>query len=347
MNDSFLAKLISLREEDFLTVSFGYLLQQDKQFKSDYLAMLGIKNASTCRVTLQPRYGLRYEDRPDIEIRGRDLIVFQENKVQSMESRDQLARYARRLKARVEKRKVLVYMSKRYPESRLLEASYGEEVTPLFLQWERVALLLQNSRGSDEKVKWLRQELYAFLKEKNMIPPSALRTETLNKYWPVFEPQRTTLSSLVVRAAQDLENNCGHKGYRCAVDISSIDSGVHLYVVPTKGKLAKYFSGYNGYIWIGGGVYFDADGKEAYVYFGLGWTRDYTDRIAKTAARYLASKGFMQDDEKYDGWYSYIPLKSLTGKAKTFEGQTKAFSKWIAEKSDITLKSFAIIQNGF
>src|SRR5690349_20865713 len=109
------SRLPSLREEDFLTVTFGHLLQEDKRLKSDYLRFLGVPNPNKCLVKIHRQYGAAFEDRPDMEISGPDTIAFQENKIHSLESRNQLERYAKRLNNRREKYKLLVYMSKRFP----------------------------------------------------------------------------------------------------------------------------------------------------------------------------------------------------------------------------------------
>ena len=194
MSDFLFGKLVSLREEDFLTVSFGYLLQKDTTLKSDYLRLLGIRNTKKCKITLQPRYGARLEDRPDMEIRGPDIIVFQENKVQSTESRRQLKRYAKRLNSYAEKRRLLVYMTKDYAESRLWQDKEKYPVDSIFLRWEQIAPLLKRGKHFPGNYAWLRQEVYNFLEERNMIPSKPLNVNTINRYWHVFEPERRNVS---------------------------------------------------------------------------------------------------------------------------------------------------------
>jgi hypothetical protein len=67
-------------------------------------------------------------------MRRHDTLIFQENKIQSTEERNQLKRYASRLKEAPEKNKLLVYMSKYWAEPRLREAAYGVPIK--FMRWD-------------------------------------------------------------------------------------------------------------------------------------------------------------------------------------------------------------------
>ena len=153
------------------------------------------------------------------------------------------------------------------------------------------------------------------------------------------------MTKLLKESVQAITKQHGTKGYRCVLDVSTEESGALLYICPTKGRMADKFSGANGYIWILSGVYFEPEDKQAYVYSGIGWTKDYTDRIAKSAIGLLKRNGFTNDEEdKYDEWTAYAPLKSVIGRSKDFRRQADGFSTWVLDKSNIALKSFESIR---
>ena len=334
--ESILSKLVSLREEDFLTAVFACLLDRDRKFRIDYLRALGVKNIHGLKVAIQRSYGENNEDRPDLEMRGHNTLIFQENKIQSTEERNQLKRYASRLKKAPEKNKRLVYMSKYLAEPRLREEKYGVPVK--FMRWDEVGRILSAKISAHDRNKWLRTELLSFLKEREMIQPPALNLTKLNHHWRVFEPQRKSLGRMIEETEARIEDDLGSSGYRCRVR----EEGLALYVSRTKGKLARLMG--SQYIWIVSGVEFIDDDESFYAYSGIGWVRSYSERISSQARRLLESKSFKRDDGQYDGYYVEKDLRRIIGKSKDFQAQCEAFSKWIIAGTRISQRAIAIIE---
>ena len=183
--ESFFSRLVSLREEDFLTRLLEYLFNTESAFRSAYLKRLGFSKARRFRAEAQRSYGVFQEDKPDLTIKGPHTLIFQENKIDAPEGRKQLQRYAKRLASRTTKRKLLVCLARNPPRN----AKPIYQVKFRSLSWHEVAGIVKKTPGNS----WVMAEFYKFLEEYDMAPPIGINPGRLKRSWKHFEPERQGL----------------------------------------------------------------------------------------------------------------------------------------------------------
>ena len=85
-------------DEDFLTAAFAYFLHNNPKVLKKYVRWLGFSPPSRMTLSIHRAYGKARDRIIDMEIAGgKNLILFQENKAESKDTRDQRSRFCRHL----------------------------------------------------------------------------------------------------------------------------------------------------------------------------------------------------------------------------------------------------------
>lgn len=330
--ESFFARLVSLREEDFLTRLLEYLFNTESTFRSNYLKRLGFSKARRFRAEAQRPYGISNEDKPDLTIKGPHTLIFQENKIDSPEGRNQLRRYAKRLASRTTKRKFLVYLARNPPR----DAKPISNIKVQPLSWHEVAGIARKTAGTS----WVMGEFYKFLEEYDMAPPIGINPGRLKRSWKHFEPERQSIVHMLKDTEAKIGSTLDANKYRCR--FSDEQDGIGIYVYRNQGKLKKQLA--DGYIWLWGGIALDDDEVNAYV--GIGWVRSKSEIIPDKVRPFLCKHHFQPYDDRYEEYYAEQALDRIIGSAKSYDAQHGRLSTWLITRIQVALKALKMIEVG-
>lgn len=183
--------------EDLLTEATAAVLRQVDELAASVAGFLSERRApAQVEVDTQVRSGGRR--RVDLELHAeRDLIVCVEVKDHAGESGDQLARYYDELIQRAAREGAeprLVYLSR-------LGADRPSHSEAKVVTWEEFAThiegWLHDSRdGLDSKELFLIEDYLAYLRERELVPASPLRSHVLRRVVAEFEEARLQLEQL-------------------------------------------------------------------------------------------------------------------------------------------------------
>jgi hypothetical protein len=156
--------------EDFTTEVFASILENDEEIRKKFTSEILGLSCDDFKIETQKNYSLDMGERAviDIVLRGKEVIVFIENKVESSEGVNQLEKYSRVLDGLTGyTEKCLFYCTKYYDPK--------ENRRPNFKQyrWYDVAKIMASSDD------YLAREFYSFLKSNNMTQKDSITTREL------------------------------------------------------------------------------------------------------------------------------------------------------------------------
>lgn len=317
-------------DEDFLTAAFAHFLHNNPKVLKKYVRWLGFSPPSRMTLSIQKAYGKARDRIIDMEIAGgKNLILFQENKTESRDTRDQRSSYTKILSEMNETAKVLIYATKNRESQKFKRRS---NVRFKHIRWHEIASFL-STLSLTEHAGWMRNELCQYLEEKNMASQRALDISKLNTGWRMFVPQKCTLEFLFREAEVLLENEFEQDGFHFKFYLQ--DDNMGLSVLRDRGRVLKPLMDKEKIqAWIG--IYYWNDGQ-TYLSSWIAWHKNYADKIKPRFHSLLHEKGFRSDPDEDTNLEEFhrgdkLPA-SVLGKSQRIEGQSRRLSKWVAQEA--------------
>jgi hypothetical protein len=314
-------------EENFLTAAFAYLLSLDQNLLRKYVKLIlpRTRIPSELDVGVQTPY---QSGVVDIDIFGKDIALFQENKIEAQEGHDQLKRYASELSKREEKHRLLIYLTVD-PEKGKPRVLQGIPVKSLL--WRDVADFLKEHH-SQGMAKLVRDEVYHFLEVKNMILPQMLNVSKLTVRWKGFTADMDGLKYMITKAKELIEEVLHESQYK--IKENSDLTSVYLSVYRRRGKLARLMKPDTGNLYAWCGVYYD----EGQTYFGasIAGHKRYPALASARFLSMLSNEGFERTDPDYPNYVTYYYdelLRKVLGRKKDIKAQADAVSKWMVGRA--------------
>ncbi len=271
---------------------------------------------------------------PDMVLSDRHTYILQENKIDASLGHNQLGRYAKLVQASGKKCTGLIYVRRKYAGYRPAK-HYINGVQTIPITWDYIASLLKKkiTHKSQDKSRWLREEVFYFLEFYKMIYPPPLDVIKLRRAWTDFEPQEASLKRIIEDVYLDLKILLDTKDYR--IRTSRPGEYPALYIYKNRGKLKQTMLSQDLWAWCG--VY----PWEGEVYAGVevGWGQKYKDKVQAGFRNILERNGFKRFSEPDDPLYSYEgysidrPLGSIVGKSKLFEKQCDKAKSWFLPRA--------------
>lgn len=317
-------------DEDFLTAAFAYFLQNNPKVLRKYVRWLGFSPPSRMTLSIHKAYGKARDSIIDMEITGgKNFILFQENKTESTDTRDQRFRYAKILSEGDEKVKTLIYVTK-YRETKKFKGR--SNVCFKHKRWHEITSFL-NTLSLTRHADWMRNELCLYLEEKNMASQRALDLSKLNTGWKMFVPQKCTLEFLFREVEVLLKNEFEQDGFRFKLYLQ--DDNMGLSVLRDKGRILKPLMDKEKIqAWVG--IYYWKDGQ-TYLSSWIAWHKNYADKIKPRFHSLLREKGFRSDPDDDNTLEEFHrgdkSPASVLGKSQHVEGQSRRLSKWVTQEA--------------
>ena len=334
LSNSLLLTLASQpKEEDFLTAAFAYFLQNNPKVQKKYVRWLGFSPPARMTLSIQKSYGKARKNIVDMVISDeKDFILFQENKTESTDNRDQRFRYSKILSGRNEKVKILIYVTK-YRETKKFKGK--SNVRFKHKRWHEINSFLHTLLPT-EHAGWMVDQLCQYLEGKNMASQNALDISKLNKGWGSFVPQKLTLELLFREAEAQLKSKSKHNDFRVKFYPGVNEMGLSIF--RDKGRIIKPLMAKKFKIEAWVGIYYWDDGH-TYFTTSISWHKNYTDRIKRGFPLLLLKNGFQpypsRDQNQEEFYRGDKSLESVLGKSKSFESQLSRLSNWINVEANI------------
>lgn len=156
--------------ENFLIEIFAFCLINDPRFQRSFLALFTNSSFADDGLTIVTQKHFEGYGRPDIEIRGKDVTIFIECKVESSERKGQLAKYLSLLRKDRARNRNFVYLTKYYEPK-----DFEKDVVNITqLRWIDVY------KSINETNREITNELKTFLKENHMEDVKNFSMQDLN-----------------------------------------------------------------------------------------------------------------------------------------------------------------------